>query len=273
MAPSVSSIFVLSLLLIGVFVQTHAKNEQSVTFSYEGSSGPEHWGSMSSKFATCSKGKSQSPIDIVKDGAVFGKHLQKLVRRYSTANATLVNNGFNIGVDFGEKTGGVAVIDEKNYTLRQMHWHSPSEHLLNGKRFAAELHLIHKSDDGGLSVIAILLQDGDSDPLLEKIQGKLRELTKEKCGSNEEAHIALGELNLKHLRKKTRKYYRYIGSFTVPPCTENVVWTILGKVRTISKKQVEALKAPLEPPYKKNARPAQPLNGRKIEIYDELSEY
>ncbi|XP_023522942.1 alpha carbonic anhydrase 1, chloroplastic-like [Cucurbita pepo subsp. pepo] len=90
---------------------------------------------MSSKFATCSKGKSQSPIDIVKDGAVFGKHLQKLVRRYNTANATLVNNGFNIGVDFGEKTGGVAVIDDKNYSLRQMHWHSPSEHLLNGERY------------------------------------------------------------------------------------------------------------------------------------------
>lgn len=273
MAPPFSSIFVFSLLFIGVFVQADQQAGQSAVFTYEGSHGPEKWGSLSPQFSTCSNGKSQSPVDIMKNHTSFGKQLQSLIRKYTTSNATLINNGFNIGVHFEENSGGVAVIDGKNYNLKQMHWHSPSEHRLNGEQFAAELHLLHQADDGSLSIIAILLQLGDPDPLLEKLQEKLKELANEKCGGDEEAHLAIGNLDTRHLRKKTRKYYRYQGSLTTPPCTENVVWSLLGKVRTVSKEQVEALKAPLDAAYKNNARPAQPLNGRKIEIYDELSEY
>ncbi|XP_038903044.1 alpha carbonic anhydrase 1, chloroplastic [Benincasa hispida] len=273
MAPPFSSIFVFSLLFIGAFVQAYEQAGQSAEFTYEGSHGPENWGSLSPSYATCSNGKSQSPINIVKDNAVIGKHLQTLVRGYHVANATLINNGFNIGMHFGENSGGVAVIDGKNYSLQQLHWHSPSEHRLDGEQFAAELHLLHRADDGSLAVVGILLQIGEADPLLADIHDKLVELANESCGSNEEAHIAVGGLDIKHLRKKTRKYFRYIGSLTTPPCTENVIWSVLGKVRTISQQQIESLKAPLNPVYKNNARPVQPLNGRKIEIYDELSEH
>ncbi|KAA0043878.1 hypothetical protein IC582_009279 [Cucumis melo] len=273
MAPPFSSIFAFSLLFVGVLVQAHDQVGQSAVFTYEGSHGPEKWGSLSPSYATCSNGKFQSPVDISKDNSVFGKKLQTLVRKYNIANATLTNNGVNIGVHFWKNSGGVAIIDGKNYTLKQLHWHSPAEHRLNGKQYAAELHLVHQADDGTYSVIAILLQIGDPEPLLAKIHDKLVELANEKCGSNEEAHIALGDLDTKHLRKKTRKYFRYIGSLTTPPCTENVIWNVLGKVRTISQQQVDALKAPLNPVYKNNARPVQPLYGRKIEIYDELSKH
>ncbi|CAL0321429.1 unnamed protein product [Lupinus luteus] len=62
-------------------------------------------------------------------------------------------------------------------------------------------------------------------------------------------------------------YYRYVGSLTTPPCKQGITWNILGKVRTLSKKQLELLKAPLDPECKHNARPIQSLNGRKIEMY------
>lgn len=133
-----------------------------------------------------------------------------------------------------------------------------------------------------------------------QFQSSLAELAKEVCAGNEEAHIPLGELDNKLLRKSTRKYYRYIGSLTTPPCTENVTWNILGKViytcitsiytdedtyredflryhinmqvRDISREQVEALRAPLDDAYKKNSRPVQSLNGRSIELYSEESD-
>lgn len=108
-------------------------------------------------------------------------------------------------------------------------------------------------------------------PLVSQIQNSLDELAKEVCAGHEEAHIPVGTIDVRHIKRSTRKYFRYIGSLTTPPCTENVIWNVLGKVRTISQEQVAALKFPLNLEYKNNSRPVQQLNGRRVQLYDELS--
>jgi carbonic anhydrase len=70
----------------------------SDTFGYVGSNGPGKWGSLSSKYAVCSNGKHQTPVDIVKGQVVHNKRFEPLTRDYNPANATLINNGFNIEV-------------------------------------------------------------------------------------------------------------------------------------------------------------------------------
>ncbi|KAK4834439.1 hypothetical protein QYF36_022728 [Acer negundo] len=81
--------------------------------------------------------------------------------------------------------------------------------------------------------------------------------------------VIVGRLNTELLTRNSSKLYRYIGSFTTPPCKDDVIRTILGEVKIISHEQVATLKAPLAPKCKDNARPEQPLNCRKIELYHE----
>lgn len=44
------------------------------------------------------------------------------------------------------------------------------------------------------------------------------------------------------------------------------------QVRSISKEQIAALQTPVKSDCKKNARPCQAMNGRKVELYNELFE-
>jgi carbonic anhydrase len=92
-------------------------------------------------------------------------------------------------------------------------------------------------------------------------------LAKETCSfAYEDSQVAAGLIHMRSLQKRTGSYFRYYGSLTTPPCTENVVWSILGKVRQISKDQVALLDSML--PSDHSARPAQPLNGRVVQFYN-----
>ncbi|OVA09996.1 Alpha carbonic anhydrase [Macleaya cordata] len=261
--PTQIAIFILVIAITIIFA---AGAENDVKFSYSGETGPDKWGSLSPSYAACSNGKTQSPINIAQKDLVVNPELQPLTRGYNNVNGTLIDNVYNIELLFGNGVGAI-IINGKNYNLEQLHWHSPSEHTIDGIRYEAELHLVHKSADPGVSVIAILYRFGNPDPFLSQIKGYLDNLAKEVSVGNKEARIPITLVSTEELKRETSTYYRYIGSLTTPPCTEKVIWTVLAEVREISKEQVAALKAPLDTPYKQNSRPVQPLNERHVELY------
>ena len=64
LAVVVAGMFLLSAVVTAQeHTNEHAK-DGSHSWSYSGSTGPEHWGDLSPEFAVCKTGKRQSPIDI-----------------------------------------------------------------------------------------------------------------------------------------------------------------------------------------------------------------
>ncbi|KAL5215343.1 hypothetical protein ABZP36_004495 [Zizania latifolia] len=254
------------LLLCTCFLTTLACDTTGAKFGYVGSIGPAHWGSLSPNFTRCSKGKNQSPINIKTSEVVYNPKLEPLLRNYTAANATLVDNIVNVALRYEDPAGTVS-INGKKYSLKQMHWHSPSEHTINGHRFPLELHMVHKDEDGNVTVVAFLYRFGRPDPFFFQIQDKLFELYAEGCRAEKGAAVAAGVVSMMSLRQHAHMYYRYAGSLTTPPCTENVVWNILAKVREMTPQQAVALMAPLEASYRHNSRPTQRMNGRTVQFY------
>ena len=116
-------------------------------------------------WATCYWGRLQSPISVPgpDTGAITGHRTGRLTRSYRPSPATLVNRGHDIMVRF-EGNAGSLLLDGVTYKLRQMHWHSPSEHALHGHRHDLELHMLHQSDNrtgGKYAVVAQLFDIGD----------------------------------------------------------------------------------------------------------------
>ncbi|KAL4021649.1 hypothetical protein IC575_020455 [Cucumis melo] len=103
------------------------------------------------------------------------------------------------------------------------------------------MHIVHTSNHNETAVVAILYKFGRPDRFLSRVR-LLYVLFHhiKSIGKKEEKEI--GMVNPGDIKFGGRKYYRYIGSLTVPPCTEGVIWTIQKKVRTVSREQVRALK-------------------------------
>ena len=66
-----------------------------------------------------------------------------------------------------------------------------------------------------------------------QIKEQLAELYAEGCKAEKGDPLPVGVVDMTELRQGADRYYRYVGSLTAPPCTENVVWNILGEVVTM----------------------------------------
>ncbi|BAH94347.1 Os08g0470700 [Oryza sativa Japonica Group] len=125
--------------------------------------GPGNWSRLDPRWAKCNTGNMQSPIDLSHERLM--RNLGYLDYSYLPAEASMVNRGHDIEVKFMGNAGRV-VINGKAYKLKQLHWHTPSEHTVNGRRYDMELHLVHDDGNSNTAVIGNLYQIGNPDPFL-----------------------------------------------------------------------------------------------------------
>ncbi|KAL5810544.1 hypothetical protein ACOSQ3_027264 [Xanthoceras sorbifolium] len=250
------------LLSFHIYLVTASDSEvgDETPFTYvEGTGkGPKEWGKITPHWRVCTKGKYQSPIDLLDQRVQVLPNLGQLKRDYKPAAAVVKNRGHDIAVMWKGYAGKIN-INGTDYRLVQCHWHYPSEHTFNGSRYELELHAVHKSSSGNLAVVAIVYEYGHPDAFLSRMLKHIKSVGKEEK--------EIGIVNPGDIKFGSRKYYRYMGSLTVPPCTEGVVWTIVKKVRTVSREQVRALLEKVHDGFEGNARPTQPLDARPVWLY------
>lgn len=219
-----------------------------IHWDYEGAGAPENWARLDPQNKTCAIGQRQSPIDI-KDGIKVD--LEPIKFNYRPSNFRVVDNGHTIQVNVGDSS---ISLTGKTYDLVQFHFHRPSEEKVNGQRFDMVAHLVHKSDDGQLAVVAVLLERGSENPFIQSVWNYM---PLEKNAAVEPPGIAI---NPADLLPAGRSYYTYMGSLTTPPCTEGVLWLVMKQPVQVSPEQINIFSRL----YRNNARPIQPAAGRLI---------
>jgi carbonic anhydrase len=217
-------------------------------WSYEGENGPANWGRINSDWAKCGTGTRQSPIDL-RDGMKVD--LEQIAFDYRPTGFNVIDNGHTIEVGVGY--GNFMTVQNRTFELVQFHFHRPSEERINGKGTEMVVHLVHKDAEGKLAVVAVLLQRGAQNSMIQTVWNNLpleKQLTV----------TPVVALDVNEILPAKRDYFTFMGSLTTPPCSEGVLWLVMKEPMPASPAQM-ALFSRL---YPLNARPIQAGGGRVI---------
>ena len=246
---------VLVCLLAAVFaLASCGDGEQTpadaVEWGYTGPGAPENWAYLSEEYTTCADGQQQSPIDITGYEMTDAEPISFL---YDSDAAAVRDDGRFVHIDYAP--GSMLSVGKQIFELKSAHLHSPSEHWIDGVRFAAELHLVHAGADDRLAAVALLFKLGAPSAAVEAILDAAPA-----AGSTVSAGITL---NASGYAPDELGYYQYDGSKTTPPCQEAVTWLVMREPKTISQEQVNRLLALSDGP---NNRPVQPTGSRVVKV-------
>jgi carbonic anhydrase len=236
-------------------------------------------------YPDCS-GDRQSPINInltamEERKANLSEPLPEQARLKATyvpkARRMIANNGHSFQVD-GEF--GNVIMPDGIYEANQFHFHFPSEHAINGRRMAGEMHIVHQRRGSvganDLLILAIMLDTP------EKVNGTVNASQKPKQKHLDFFHnlgfSAIYPVPLPKPQFAQQVFYPvdintfgdtlnssftcYWGSLTTPPCAETVKWMIFNTPVMIPNGIVQRFKVSFPNPM--NTRPLQPVNDRLI---------
>nr|XP_039253489.1 carbonic anhydrase 2-like isoform X1 [Styela clava] len=231
-------------------------------------------------------GKNQSPIDLVCSAATV-KDFPDFNLSYKPSDLkNVVNNGHSVTFF---ASGGASVLSggplSSQYTLEQFHFHwgedsrRGSEHLLDGKSFAAEVHLVHWNSGkyesfveslnhpDGLCVLGAFLQKSEAENAnYKQLFSEIKEVPLQDDKRDVERKFDPRIL----LPENIKNYFHYSGSLTTPPLNECVQWVVFKTPVDLSEEQLQAFrdlhigKEKDNPCLCDNYRPPQDVGTREV---------
>ena len=187
-------------------------------------------------------GLIQSPINILTSNLrEASRHEIEVTSIHDDHATAVVNKGHTIELEFDP--GTEVNFDGKVYDFKQAHFHTPSEHQIDGMTFPMEMHFVcerkeQDSDNPEYLVIAIFFKMGLENKFISGFIDKIPTHEDDTVSLvNEPVYIddLVGPIN------PDREYYYYKGSLTTPPYTETVNWMILREIVEASPEQIKAI--------------------------------
>jgi len=257
-------------------------------YNLRGDHGPAHWSRL---FSQC-QGNRQSPIDLRPTQEDTALPLQTAFYDNLPKEAHLVNNGHTAKLTTHHTSGAIPTMMggglPAKYAFAQVHFHwgsndeQGSEHLVDGKAFPLEMHLVHYKASLGnitaaleegapdsLAVLGFFFQVGDSpNPGLTELIARFSEVRE--AGAK---ILDAPKINLNSLLHQAdlSSFYRYEGGLTTPTCNQIVQWTVVKRPLMINEEQLEAFRQLEDSEGHKivdNFRPVQSSIGRKVSLVD-----
>ena len=240
-------------------------------WDYQGDAGPEHWSHLNPAWRVAASGKRQSPIDITTSVAVDGMQIEAPLQRplqvfYNPSTITVINNGHTIRANFDKDDNNTITLGGEPYRLLQFHFHHRSEHKIDDKDYAMELHLVHAqvANPSKLAVIGVMIEEGAENSDVKEFWEHLPKPAGHGGGGHGGGSDHGIQFNPVTLIPNGGDYFQYQGSLTTPPCSENVYWTVMQRPITFSKEQIEAFSKM----FPKNNRDVQKAFNRLILRYN-----
>jgi carbonic anhydrase len=206
-------------------------------------------------------GMAQSPINIISLDAKNGDP-KNVVINFKTDIVAGENLGHTIQLDF--KDGSSSMIDGKPYIAKQFHFHTPSEHLVDGTTYPMEMHIVNIARDSNektnpsFLVLGILFKMGKENQLIKTFLHDIP--AEEGKKSIPVGTVHLDDLNTQLSDNHKDAFFTYDGSLTTPPYTERVHWVLLKRVMEASPEQISEI----EKMEGNNARHVQALYNRRV---------
>ncbi|MBC2159785.1 carbonic anhydrase family protein [Listeria booriae] len=230
----------------------------TLDWSYQGDTDPSHWGSIKKEYKISDTGKKQSPINIDTKKVKEDKTKATIEYKYQPTMFKVTRKDQTIQAIAQSAKGrqdSKVKVAGKEYVLKEINIHTPSEHQLDGKDFAAELQLKHVSSDNKTLIISVFVNQGEENQAIADIPSIV---AKSKNGETTAMKQAVSTLGI--IPSDDNKVFAYEGSFTTPATNEGVTWMVYETPMTMSKQQLQDLKTKLND----NNRPVQALNNRQV---------